>query len=151
MLISRGARLDHEDRDGLSALSWACLKGQNQTATLLIKQGCDIEHADKSGRTCLDLAAYKGNPDVVTYLLENGANMEHMDLNGMRPLDRAISCRNPGAVQCFLRRGAKLGPATWAMAKGKPDIMYVHFCHYQSQTCPLHGLFLPGCYYSISC
>ena len=125
MLISRGARLDHEDRDGLSALSWACLKGQNQTATLLIKQGCDIEHADKSGRTCLDLAAYKGNPDVVTYLLENGANMEHMDLNGMRPLDRAISCRNPGAVQCFLRRGAKLGPATWAMAKGKPDIMYV--------------------------
>ena len=49
--------------------------------------------------------------------------MEHIDLNGMRPLDRAISCRNPGAVQCFLRRGAKLGPATWAMAKGKPDIM----------------------------
>ena len=106
-----------------TALSWACLKGQSQTATLLIKQGCDIEHSDKSGRSCLDLAAYKGNPDVVTYLLENGANMEHMDLNGMRPLDRAISCRNPGAVQCFLRRGAKLGPATWAMAKGKPDIM----------------------------
>merc|ERR1712029_1227894 len=94
-----------------------------QTATLLIKQGCDLEHADKSGRSCLDLAAYKGNPDVVTLLLENGANMEHIDLNGMRPLDRAISCRNPGAVQCFLRRGAKLGPATWAMAKGKPDIM----------------------------
>ena len=69
----------------------------------------------------MDLAAYKGNPDVVSLLLESGANMEHMDLNGMRPLDRAISCRNPGAVQCFLRRGAKLGPATWAMAKGKPD------------------------------
>ena len=123
LLLSRGALLEAADRDGLTSLGWACLKGQLQTATLLIKQGCDLEHADKSGRSCLDLAAYKGNPDVVTLLLENGANMEHIDLNGMRPLDRAISCRNPGAVQCFLRRGAKLGPATWAMAKGKPDIM----------------------------
>ena len=58
--------MEWADRDGLTSLSWACLKGQLTTATLLIKQGCDIEHADKSGRTCLDLAAYKGNPDVVS-------------------------------------------------------------------------------------
>jgi len=76
-----------------------------------------------SGRTPLDLAAYKGNPEVVNLLLDHGANMEHVDLNGMRPLDRAISCRNASAVQCFLKKGAKLGPATWAMANGKPDIM----------------------------
>lgn len=43
----------------------------------------------------------------------------------MRPLDRAIGCRNIPVVQCFLRRGAKLGPATWAMAAGKPDILLI--------------------------
>ena len=66
LLLSRGGQMEWADRDGLTSLSWACLKGQLTTATLLIKQGCDIEHADKSGRTCLDLAAYKGNPDVVS-------------------------------------------------------------------------------------
>jgi len=49
--------------------------------------------------------------------------MEHVDLKGMRPLDRAISCANGQAVQCFLKKGAKLGPTTWAMANGKPEIM----------------------------
>ena len=62
---------------------------------------------------------------VVQILLEKGAVLEHVDLHGMRPLDRAISCRNTAVVQAFLRRGAKLGPATWALAAGKYDIMYV--------------------------
>jgi hypothetical protein len=26
-------------------------------------------------------------------------------------------------VVCFLKKGAKLGPATWAMAAGKPEII----------------------------
>ena len=49
--------------------------------------------------------------------------MEHVDLNGMRPLDRAIGCQNTSSVQCFLKKGAKLGPATWALANDKPEIM----------------------------
>ena len=55
--------------------------------------------------------------------MDRGAAIEHVDHNGMRPLDRAIGCRNTSVVVCFLRKGAKLGPATWAMAAGKPDIM----------------------------
>ena len=60
---------------------------------------------------------------VVQYLMDRGAAIEHVDNSGMRPLDRAIGCRNTAVVVCFLRKGAKLGPATWAMATGKPDIM----------------------------
>jgi hypothetical protein len=56
-------------------------------------------------------------------LMDRGAMIEHVDINGMRPLDRAIGCRNTQVVHCFLRKGAKLGPATWAMAAGKPEIM----------------------------
>lgn len=58
-------------------------------------------------------------------MLEKGAAVEHVDIHGMRPLDRAIGCRNVLVVQCFLRRGAKLGPATWAMAAGKPDVLLI--------------------------
>ena len=49
--------------------------------------------------------------------------IEHIDINGMRPLDRAIGSKNAQVVQVFLKKGAKLGPATWAMASGKPEIM----------------------------
>lgn len=123
LLISRGASIGRTDREGLSSLSWACLRGHVHAVQYLADCNADLNHADKTGRTPLDLAAYQGDPIVVQFLLDRGALIEHVDINGMRPLDRAISARNAAAVQCFLRRGAKLGPATWAMAAGKPNIL----------------------------
>ena len=55
--------------------------------------------------------------------MDRGAQMESVDSNGMRPLDRAISSGHVSAVQCFLKKGAKLGPATWALAGDKHEIM----------------------------
>ncbi|CAL4062159.1 unnamed protein product [Meganyctiphanes norvegica] len=123
LLISRGSSISRTDREGLTPLGWACLRGHIHAVQYLADSNADLNHADKSGRTPLDLAAYQGDPIVVQFLLDRGALVEHVDINGMRPLDRAISARNAAAVQCFLRRGAKLGPATWAMAAGKPNIL----------------------------
>ena len=129
LLLARGgksANLNATDNDGLSALGWACLKGQKQSVDLLCKHNIEIiNHADKTGRTPLDLAAYKGDPEIVQLLLDRGALMEHVDINGMRPLDRAIGHRHTQVVNCFLKKGAKLGPATWNMAQGKPEIMLI--------------------------
>ncbi|XP_008179715.1 protein TANC2 isoform X1 [Acyrthosiphon pisum] len=125
LLLDSGADLSAEDRQGQTSLSWACLKGRVAIAQYLLDRGAPIDHADKSGKTALDLATLNGNPALVQLLLERGALIEHVDLYGMRPLDRAISCRNVPVVQNFLRRGAKLGPTTWNMASGKPDIMLV--------------------------
>ena len=55
--------------------------------------------------------------------MEKGANLEHVDIEGIRPLDRAIANGHSSTVTCFLKKGAKLGPATWSMANGKPDIL----------------------------
>ncbi|XP_055856769.1 protein TANC2 isoform X2 [Episyrphus balteatus] len=125
LLIDRGASIDSEDSEGFTALSWACLRGRHTAAKCLIEKGCDKEHADNNGRTPLDLAAYQGSASLVQYLLDQGAKIEHIDINGMRPLDRAIACRNIQVVQVFLKRGAKLGPTTWSMAMGKPEILVV--------------------------
>uniref|UniRef100_A0A4Y0BL15 RING-type domain-containing protein n=1 Tax=Anopheles funestus TaxID=62324 RepID=A0A4Y0BL15_ANOFN len=125
LLLSRGASLTAQDKDGLTALSWACLRGKQQAAKCLLERGADKQHADGTGRTPLDLAAYQGSASLVQMLLDHGAQIEHVDINGMRPLDRAIACRNVQVVQVFLKRGAKLGPATWAMANGKPEIMLI--------------------------
>nr|XP_014088490.1 protein TANC2 isoform X5 [Bactrocera oleae] len=125
LLIERGAALEAQDEEGFTALSWASLRGRQPAAKCLIERGCNRNHADNKGRTPLDLAAYQGSAALVLYLLEQGANIEHIDVNGMRPLDRAIACRNIQVVQVFLRRGAKLGPTTWSMAMGKPEILIV--------------------------
>ncbi|KAH0560886.1 hypothetical protein KQX54_009768 [Cotesia glomerata] len=125
MFLEKGSILEATDKEGLTALGWACVRGRVAAAQNLIDHGADISANDKTGRTPLDLAAFQGNPKLVQLLLERGAAIEHVDLHGMRPLDRAIGCRNIPVVQCFLRRGAKLGPATWAMAQGKPDVLLI--------------------------
>ncbi|XP_026676237.1 protein TANC1 [Diaphorina citri] len=123
LLLDKGADILREDGEGLTALSWACMRGRIQAVTYLLDRGALINTADKTGRTPLDLAAFQGNPQLVQLLLDRGAMIEHVDINGLRPLDRAISCRNVPVVQCFLRKGAKLGPTTWSMAAGKPEVM----------------------------
>ncbi|XP_026180751.1 protein TANC2-like isoform X2 [Mastacembelus armatus] len=125
LLLDHGATLDQIDREGLTALSWACLKGQVPLVKELVEKGAATTHADRSGRTPLDLAAFCGDPEVVQYLVDHGALVEHVDCSGMRPLDRAVGCRNTSAVIALLEKGAKIGPATWAMATSKPDILMV--------------------------
>ncbi|XP_024892265.1 protein TANC2 isoform X6 [Temnothorax curvispinosus] len=125
LFLDKGSILETKDKEGLTALSWACVRGRVTAVQMLLDRGSDVNTNDNSGRTPLDLAAFQGNPKLVQLLLEKGAAVEHVDLHGMRPLDRAIGCRNIPVVQCFLRRGAKLGPATWAMAAGKPDVLII--------------------------
>ena len=54
------------DREGLSALSWACLKGQARVVRTLLDSGADLQQVDSSGRTPLDLAAFHGDAEVVS-------------------------------------------------------------------------------------
>ncbi|CAN9505397.1 unnamed protein product [Ophioblennius macclurei] len=125
LLLDHGASLEQTDREGLTALSWACLKGQLPLVQQLVDRGADTTQADRSGRTPLDLAAFCGDPEVVQYLVDHGASVEHVDCSGMRALDRAVGCRNTSAVIALLKKGAQIGPATWAMATSKPDILMV--------------------------
>ncbi|KAI4487050.1 hypothetical protein M0802_012073 [Mischocyttarus mexicanus] len=125
LFFEKGSALEAKDKEGLTAICWACVRGRLNSVQNLLDHNADVNTSDNTGRTPLDLAAFQGNPKLVQLLLEKGAAIEHVDLHGMRPLDRAIGCRNIPVVQCFLRRGAKLGPATWAMAAGKPDVLLI--------------------------
>uniref|UniRef100_A0A8C2JJ84 Tetratricopeptide repeat, ankyrin repeat and coiled-coil containing 2 n=1 Tax=Cyprinus carpio TaxID=7962 RepID=A0A8C2JJ84_CYPCA len=115
----------HGADEGLTALSWACLKGHLPVVRCLVERGAATDHTDKNGRTPLDLAAFYGDSEVVQFLVDHGALIEHVDYSGMRPLDRAVGCRNTSVVVALLKKGAKIGPATWAMATSKPDIMII--------------------------
>lgn len=68
--IFPGASLSLMDKEGLTALSWACLKGHLPVVRCLVESGAATDHADKNGRTPLDLAAFYGDSEVVSYWLD---------------------------------------------------------------------------------
>lgn len=63
-----GASIALMDKEGLTALSWACLKGHLSVVRSLVDNGAATDHADKNGRTPLDLAAFYGDAEVVSVL-----------------------------------------------------------------------------------
>lgn len=64
-----GASLASADQEGLTALGWACLKGQRGAVQLLVEAGADLNQPDRQGRTPLDLAALNGDADTVGFML----------------------------------------------------------------------------------
>ena len=55
ILLEHGVNLESTDREGLSALSWACLKGQRSTAQILLDAGARVSHRDRVGRNPMHL------------------------------------------------------------------------------------------------
>lgn len=67
--IFPGAPLPSADQEGLTALTWACLKGQKGAVQLLVEAGADLNQPDRQGRTPLDLTALNGDADTVGLML----------------------------------------------------------------------------------
>lgn len=67
--LRAGASVNNSDRDGLTALSWACLKGRAHVVRALLDAEAAIDHPDKACRTPLDLAAFYGDAGVVSVSL----------------------------------------------------------------------------------
>lgn len=66
MVCVKGASLTSMDKEGLTPLSWACLKGHKNVVQFLVEKGAVIDHTDKNGRTPLDLAAFYGDAEIVS-------------------------------------------------------------------------------------
>jgi ankyrin repeat protein len=125
LLLAKGANLD-EDRDSecTSALSWASFKSQEKAVDCLLGHCAKTCTFDSSSRTPLHFAAMSGCSRIVAKLLQADSGLlEIADKNGIRPIDQAIGNGSKDCVAIFLKKGAKLGPTTWAMAKGKPVIL----------------------------
>ena len=123
LLLTRKADKEATDPEDLTPVAHAVIRGQTRTMDLLMKAGANMAAKDRNQRTLLHHAAVvKNNVKLVEMLLECGLDIEAMDKDGIRPIDMAIGHGNEVMVASLLRKGAKLGPTTWAMAKGKPRI-----------------------------
>lgn len=67
-LISKGAKINAADSEGLTPLHLATYSGYADTATQLINKGARVKAENINGSTPLHMAAYNGKPEVVTTL-----------------------------------------------------------------------------------
>jgi len=94
-LLDRGASVQACCEWGLSALSWASIRGYKEMAVRLIDQGADINSRDNNLATPLILATVYGHKDIVELLIARGADPEARGSDGRTARDWAILKDNP--------------------------------------------------------
>ena len=82
-LVENGDDVDLQDKDGLTALHYACKTDNScEVVSCLIKNGANINACTGNKVTPLMRAAKKGNSDVVSLLIAHGANVDLQDKDG---------------------------------------------------------------------
>lgn len=108
-------KLALEDKDSMSALSWAATSGHEALVRLILLKGnpADINAQDntKLGLTALHCAANGGHKAIVRLLLQNGANVDIHDKFDGTPF---IWCSQgtTGVAQLLLEHGADIDAQT---------------------------------------
>jgi ankyrin repeat protein len=70
-LIRAGARVDHVDDRGQTALIWAVREGETDFARLLLDAGADPTRRDEAGDSALDIAHRINHTDLIALLEEH--------------------------------------------------------------------------------
>ena len=81
-LLEKGTDIDHQRRDGGTALIFSSQNGHEEIVQALLARGAEIDHQTKIGRTALIQASQQGHEGVVQALLARGANVELRENGG---------------------------------------------------------------------
>jgi ankyrin repeat protein len=114
LLLAKGAKpnADAEVRNDASALFFAAMAGDVQTAKALVEAGARPDQKMKLlGQfvsTPLLIASSNDDVAMVEFLLGKGANPNDVDADGLTALDWATLTNHAGPVQSLLARGAKV-------------------------------------------
>eukprot|EP00457_Paulinella_chromatophora_P008224 gb/GEZN01008254.1/.p1 GENE.gb/GEZN01008254.1/~~gb/GEZN01008254.1/.p1 ORF type:complete len:387 (-),score=74.47 gb/GEZN01008254.1/:11-1171(-) len=94
LLLRRGARVNEQDYDGITALHYAAVKGSLLMVELLLESSADPNLPDADGETALLLAARHDYLHVATKLLQHNADPDSRARDGETPLYWAGQHRN---------------------------------------------------------
>ena len=72
MLLGKGARVDMKNKEGHSALMFACKMGELEIAKILYQRNNDeINQVSKIGKSCLTLAVSESRLNICKWLLQD--------------------------------------------------------------------------------
>jgi len=106
-LLKDGVDVNAAQGDGMTALHWAALSNDVETAEMLLYAGANVQAATRLGAyTPLILASRSGHPAMVEALLNAGADVNQATGTGATPLMLAAASGSADAVSLLLARGA---------------------------------------------
>lgn len=109
-LVRAGAKVDHHDSEGYTALHRAAQRGDAATVEFLAQHGHapDLPIADRHHRTALHLATQGGHKRSISALSRAGANMNALDADFESPLVLAVRGHHLHALRALVRSGANI-------------------------------------------
>ncbi len=139
-LIRQGGDVNAAQGDGMTALHWAAVHGDEGLADLLLSAGARLEPTTRLGRyTPLHLASMEGNGGVVAVLLAAGADPAARTASGnATALHLAATAGSEEAVRALLDHGAEVDaeesirdqtPLMFAAARGRDAVIRVLLQH----------------------
>jgi ankyrin repeat protein len=103
LLLARGANPALADRNGVTPLMHAVLKGWPEGADVLLKRGAQVDQTNGRGETALITAVHQRNPAIVRLLIAAGANPNRADhIAGMTARDYARRDDRTGTLLALL-------------------------------------------------
>jgi L-ascorbate metabolism protein UlaG (beta-lactamase superfamily) len=107
-LVSLGAKVNAQTKNGETPLFLTAVRGQFETAESFLRLGAEPDLGQKrTGRTPMHMAALKGYSDIIGLLIEHGAEIKEKDEAGMTPIEYAAKYRNEKAVERLIAAGAQ--------------------------------------------
>ncbi len=129
-LVRDGADVNACELDGATALSWAAVRSNVESAELLLKAGANPNLTNDIGISPLSIAVANASQPLVALLLEKGADPNIAREDGETPLMIAARLGQTGVMKLLLERGAKpdvrtkkFGQTALMWAAGHPEII----------------------------
>ncbi len=129
--IAGGEYVNFRDKEGLTALHWAVVKGQYKVAEFLIDNGADINATDNFGTTLLHMAVF-GGEKIVKLLVDKGIRVDARNDDGISALHLAALEGNQVIAKLLVAKGSdvnaktirnNLTPLYWAAKRGHLTIV----------------------------
>ena len=109
VLVSHNPELLHAvDKDGRTALHWACRGRNADLIVFLVEQGADVNAQDSSQVAPLHSLASRGNAAMMERLLEIGAKIDIQTYDGQTSLHLAVQSNQLKSASLLIKRGAGL-------------------------------------------
>ena len=132
-LLAKGAYVNSQNEDGVTALSCASDRGHKEIVEMLLAHGANANARSNIGSTPLINAAFMGHSKIVKLLVANGADVNTQSKEGTTALMNAAARGYQEIVEILLANGADLDEcemcgltALWnAISGGYVDIIEI--------------------------